>query len=388
MTHGLQLRELESADAAESTRLSRRSFGFWPGADPEPALPEGSTNHGAFVEGRLVGQAFDLHDEQWWGGRRLRACDVAGVAVAAQARGQGVARALIGRLLAAARERGAVVSALFPSVATVYRRLGWASVGSVDTWTVPTLALPRTGAAGLTVRDGTDADLPAAHEVYRTVAAQHNGMLSRDEARLDRTLDRADGLTLVADGDSVVGYAIWTRGERYGPGGALTVHDALALTPDAARTLLAVLSSWHTVVPEIRLRLLGGDAVADALPLEFATARKSTGWMQRPVDVAGAVAGRGWPAGLSGRVAFTLADDLAPWNAGSWELTVADGVGELKRCGAASVSLTVAGFASLYCGVASVAQLVGAGHVRGPVGEAAALGVLGVGAPPRLLNTF
>jgi predicted acetyltransferase len=389
MAHGLELRELEPADAAASTLLSRRAFGFHPGPYPEPKLPEGSTNHGAFLDGRLVGLAIDLHDEQWWGGRLLRAADVAGVAVAAEVRGQGVARALMGRLLESARERGAVVSALFPSISTVYRRLGWASVGSVDTWSVPTLSLPRTGVAGLTVREGTEADLAASHELYRTVAAANNGMLSRAEVRHRRTElpDVADGLTVVADGDSVVAYAIWTRGPRYGPDGALTVHDALAGSRDAARTLLAVLSSWHTVVPELRMRLLGGDAVADLLTLETRS-RKSVGWMHRPVDVAGAVAARGWPAGVSGRASFALTDELAPWNAGAWELSVSDGAGELKRCDEASVELSVAGFAALYCGVASPEQVAGAGHAAGAVSDLAALGVLAVGTPPRLLNTF
>lgn len=388
MTHSLELRDLTPEDAPASQRLGRRSFGFHPGGESEPRLPEGATNHGAFVDGRLVGQAIDLHDSQWWGGRPVGSADIAGVAVAAEARGQGVARALIGRQLAGARERGAVVSALFPSISTVYRRLGWVSVGSVDVWSVPTLALPSTGVAGLTVRDGTDADLPAAREVYQAVAASGNGMLTRDGPRHHRPLEHADGLTLVADGDSVVAYARWTRGARYGRDAVLTVPEALALTPGAARTLLAVLSSWHTVVPELRLGLLGGDAVSDLVALELATSRKSYRWMHRPVDVAGAVAARGWPAGVTGRASFTLTDDLAPWNTGSWELTVADGVGELKPAGDAAVAVSVAGFAALYCGVVAPTQLLASGHVSGPVPDVAALGVLAAGTPPRLLDTF
>ncbi|HEX3647773.1 MAG TPA: GNAT family N-acetyltransferase [Pseudonocardiaceae bacterium] len=388
VAHGLELRDLTPEDARESTLLGRRAFGFYPGANLDAKPPAGSTNHGAFLAGKLVGRAFDLHDEQWWGGRLVRASDIAGVAVAAEARGAGVARAVIGKLLADARERGAVVSALFPSIATVYQRFGWASVGSVDTWSVPTLALPRTGVPGLTVREGTDADLPAVHELYRTVAKADNGMLSRDELRANEPLEPADGLTLVADGDSLVAYALWTRGERYGSGGALAVHDALALTPEAARTLLAVLSSWHTVVPEVKVNLLGGDAVTDLVPLELATSRKSYRWMHRPVDVAGAVAGRGWPAGVTGRASFTLADDLAPWNTGSWELSIADGVGELKRVADAPVAVSVAGFAALYCGVVAPTQLVASGHVSGPAEDVSALAVLAAGTPPRMLDTF
>ena len=50
--------------------------------------------------------------------------------------------------------------------------------------------------------------------------------------------------------------------------------------------------------------------------------------------------------------------------------------------------LSVAGFASLYCGRSSAAMLRQAVHLSGPYDDAAALDVLGTPAPPRLLNTF
>lgn len=389
--HGLVLRDLEDADAEASALLGRRSFGFSDARSTEPArLPAACTNHGAFLDGRLVGQAFDLHDRQWWGDRLLGAADIAGVAVAAEARGHGVARQVIARLLERARDRGAVVSALFPSISSVYRRLGWASAGQVTTYDVPTLSLRGEIPPGLAVREGTAADDAGVHAVYTAVAQAGNGMLSRDEERF-AGLGRApaDGTTVVLAGDTVVGYAAMTRGSHYGERGELTVHDALAVSVDAARALTAVLSSWHTVVPALRMRLLGGDAVADQLALELADIHQSKSWMHRPVDVAGAVAGRGWPAGVRGRAVFELTDPLAPWNTGAWELEIADGTGELRRTTAeTSVRLSVAGFASLYCGLSTAWALRQAGHVSGPAADAAALDVLATSAPPRLLNSF
>lgn len=388
MTRGMELRDMTRNDDAVSRKLSGLSFGS--GGEHlfslSPAVDV--VGHGAFLGGRLIGQAFDLHESQWWGGKKVVAAGVAHVSVSAEARGQGVARALISRLLETAKERGAMVSVLFPSLATVYARLGWASVGSVDTLSIPTLALPRSGPAGLSVHQGTSSDLDMAREVYRRVAVSSNGLLSRDQPRHFRSLGGAEGVTVVLDSAGPVAYARWSRGRKDERGGTLTVEDVLALNPEAARAVLAVLSGWHTVVPELRMRLHGRDAVSGALSTDQATSRFSRSWMHRPVDVVGAVSERGWPTGISGWCSFALADDLASWNSGTWELKVSDGAGELRRCDDASVSLSVSGFGALYCGVATPAELVAQGRVSGPAGEVAALGLLGCGAPARMLDTF
>src|SRR5262245_23351235 len=52
---------------------------------------------------------------QWFGGERLSLLGIAGVAVAPEARGQGVAFGLVQATLRAARERGVALSMLYPS---------------------------------------------------------------------------------------------------------------------------------------------------------------------------------------------------------------------------------------------------------------------------------
>jgi predicted acetyltransferase len=107
------------------------------------------------------------------------------------------------------------------------------------------------------------------------------------------------------------------------------------------------------------------------------------------VDIATAVSGRGWPAGVHGRAVFGIEDPLAPWNTGTWSLVIDGGVGELRRTTQhTSVQLTVAGFASLYCGLTTVDALRQAGHASGPHDDAVALDVLATPAPPRILDTF
>jgi predicted acetyltransferase len=81
------------------------------------------------ADGRLLAKAVDREQGHWFGGRVVPASGVAGVAVAADVRGGGLGRAVLTRLLEAARDRGAVVSTLFrplpcPTAASGGRRSG------------------------------------------------------------------------------------------------------------------------------------------------------------------------------------------------------------------------------------------------------------------------
>ncbi|MCG5442716.1 GNAT family N-acetyltransferase [Micromonospora sp. NIE79] len=391
----VHVRELTAEDLDAAWELGRFAFG----SDPQrpahaTATPAGLTRYGAFDDaGRLVGKAVDLHHDQWWSGRAVPAADVAGVAVAPEARGRGVARALLTALLRGGRDRGAAISALYPTVAAPYRACGWEAAGVLRTVDLVTAALPRhRPTSHLTVRAGTPADLPAVDALYERVTRHRNGMLTRRGELFDAA-DRGlpgDGVTLVeADGD-LVGYATWQRGRGYGADSVLTVDEVLAVTAEAARELVGVLGSWASVAPTLRLCPLDGDAVSVHLPLESAREHERDLWMHRPVDVARAVSARGWPAHARGAVDFHLSDPLADWNTGTWRLAVADGAAELTRIGGeAELRLDVRGFALLYAGAARARSVAQAGllHCAGDT-DPAALDLLGVGGPTQLLDYF
>ncbi|MEU4474883.1 GNAT family N-acetyltransferase [Micromonospora sp. NPDC023888] len=397
MPEPVHVRELNLADLDAAWELGRFAFGS---TSERPASTSvevpGMTRHGAFDDsGRLIGKAVDLHHDQWWSGRAVPAADVAGVAVAPEARGRGVARALLTALLRGARERGAVVSALYPTVAAPYRACGWEAAGVLRTVDLTTAALPRhRPSPDLAVRAGTPADLPAVADLYERVARYRNGMLTRrgelfDFFAADRGLP-GDGLTLVESDGDLVGYATWQRGRGYGADSVLTVDEALAVTAEAARELVGVLGSWASVAPTVRLCPLDGDAVSPHLPLESARDHERDLWMHRPVDVARAVGARGWPVHARGVVDFTLTDTLAEWNTGTWRLTVADGDAELTRVGGeADLRLDVRGFALLYAGAARARSVAQAGLLRhSPDVDPAALDLLGAGGPAQLLDYF
>ena len=392
----LTVRPLTDEDLPAAWQLGRLAFG---GAAEQPAsasrTPAGMVRWGAFdASGQLVGKATDVGHEQWWGGRVLATADVSGVAVRPETRGGGVARALLTELLAAGRDRGAAVSALYPTVTGLYRSLGWEVVGVLGAADLDTASLPRSaGDTGVVLRPGGPADLPAVTDLYERVARTRNGMLTRrggvfDEPSETPLPDGVDALSLAElDGD-LVGAVVFGRGRGYGTEGRLTVHDLLASNPEAARALVGVLGGWSTVTRSVRVPLLPGDALSAVLPLERAEASSGTPWMHRPVDVVRAVGDRGWPAHVRGRVTFDLLDEVAPWNAGTWTLTIEDGAGSLVRAGAdADLWLHVRGFAALACSATTGAAAVQAG-LAGGAGDPAALDLLASGPPAQLLDYF
>ncbi|MDQ1705914.1 MAG: hypothetical protein QOF18_2280, partial [Frankiaceae bacterium] len=398
----LDIRRLEQADLDAAWQLGRLAFGSTQQTPPahRPDLDGCLVRWGGFDEsGRLVAKATDLRHDQWWGGRVVPASGVAGVAVEPEQRGRGATRSVMTALLEGARDRGAVVAALFCTSTAVYRSLGFEACGVMRDVDVPTALLPRGAApAGVRLRPADAGDLPAVRAVYAEIGRAGNGLLTRHGGLFadptDGTLpDGIDGITLAEDaGGALVGYASWQRGRGYDDSSVITVPDCLALTGDAALALLASLGGWVSVAPTVRFRLPPWvDAVTARLPLERTREHRVDVWMHRPLDVAAAVAARGWPAGVAGSVAFRLVDPLLGGNDGGWRLTLEDGSGRLEpAAGEPAAVLDVRGWSLLWCGSARAAQLRQAGFLRGgdAADDAGLDALLGSGGPSGLLDYF
>ena len=144
----LHLRDVSEADLPAVLSLRSRAFGPLPTGDGaswwERVAAEtlgGRWLAVADESGVLVGAGRIRRYDQAWGGRLLRMGGVAGVYVEPSARGHGVATALTRGLITRMGELGDVVSCLFPTTVSLYRRSGY-EVGGVQqrtTYAGPTL---------------------------------------------------------------------------------------------------------------------------------------------------------------------------------------------------------------------------------------------------------
>jgi predicted acetyltransferase len=368
----VELRLLTERDAVSSTLISHHAFGQPAAGASTFALGPEIRRWGIFDSDALVAKANDHSYDSWIGGARVPTAGVAGVAVVPEHRGAGLARQVVTHLLHSARERGAVIATLFRTAPALYRSLGFEQVTELVDGSLPTSALRGIRPKGTALRRAAPTDAADIHRLYSTFAASGSCLLSRDGASFDVSDDdliaAMDGITLaVDDGGATVGYVSWNRGVGYGQGASLSVVDLLALTGDGYRALMSAISSFDAVTPTVRVRTSGTDPIHWLIAGAGWSVSQVSPYMLRVIDLAGAVAARGWPTGLAAEVTLEIEDPLCPWNSGRHRLVLDGGTGRLEQAavGAIATGVRLSGLALLYAGGVSAATLRRADLITG-----------------------
>ncbi|MGI3781482.1 MAG: GNAT family N-acetyltransferase [Janthinobacterium lividum] len=315
----LEVRRLGPEDTGASQRLGWEAFGV-PGAQPEPPEAEqpGWRGWGAFDSARLVAQAADREYEAWFGGRALRLAGVADVTVAAEARGRGVLGPLLRAMLEGARERGAVMSTLFPTAPRIYRRVGYEAIGTLRWVDVPSAALAALAPAPeVVLRRAAPEDVPTVRALYAGWASGLDGPLTRTGISFPATdaelVGGVTGLTLAEDtAGQPLGYAAWVRGSGKADEPDLLVHDLVAADAVVHAALLRMLGSFSSVAATVRLRTTGDDLLRLLLPTADWTPLRQNLYMLKVLDVEAAFTGARCAPGLHLRSGFTLVGDALP----------------------------------------------------------------------------
>ncbi|MCW2845996.1 MAG: putative acetyltransferase [Nocardioides sp.] len=372
----LVTRPLTVDDFGESWGLGLEAFGDLPpgrpGPTPESSVATGRHPWGTFDDGRLVARVVGREYRSWFGGAEVSTCGVAGVTVVAERRGDGLLTDLVRALLVEARERGEVLSTLFPTAPGIYRRLGYELIGALDTVELPMAELAAVRApAGVTTRRATAGDFDAVRRVYDTWAAAQNGPLTRRGpsfvASAEEFVGAFTGVTLAVDASGeVVGFASWQRGQGYDPAtSTLEADDLLALGADAYRALWRVLGSFSAVTGRLRVSTSGADVARLVLPAGTWRVVDTHPYMLRLLDVAGAFSARSFDGSAEAVLAVT-GDPLGLLD-GSYRLRVSGGRTTCERVEATdAATFTPQGLALAYAGAQSCANLRMVGHLAGP----------------------
>jgi predicted acetyltransferase len=372
LTYGTRRDDEREADAElreQAFRVRRIPY------DPNMPTADDDRVHVCRADGRLVGSAAVMPFGQWFGGRRVPLGGVAAVTVAPEVRGRSVARTLLRDALAAMRDRGEVLSGLFPTTARLYRSVGYEHGARhlVTGLSIDTLARVEAPQGGCEIAPlDPDRIVDTVAPVYEAMAAQHDGWLSRSElwwrrfAHRYADVDNRRAYT-VTDGGEVVGAMLV---EHIDPSGSrpglhlydLAVDGPFATTPAAFRAALAFLSGHGTTVGEVRSNL-PTELLAVVVPDQHLSIRTHIVNMLRLVDMPGAVAARGYLVDDVDPIDLDVRDALAPWNEGRWQLAVDGGKGHLEPGGTGRVALDAATFAALWSGWASPWHLAAAGRL-------------------------
>ncbi len=301
---------------------------------------------------------------QWFGGASVPMAGITAVGVAPEFRGAGVGLALMRQALFELHERGLALSALYPATLTFYRRAGYERAATRTLYAIAPDAIG--------IRDH-ELDLVAVapdHSDIRVLYTQRAqgsaGHLDRDNFLWGHLLRAGNGMLhtyLAMRGDQAEGYIIFRQTNRQEP---LAVRDICALTPAAGRRLLTLLADHRTMVEKVLWSGAPNDGLTYLLPEHKHSVHWNLDLVLRVVDVAQALAARGYPPGLSGELHFEIFDELLPWNHGRFVLELAGGRGQVRAGGSGRVRLHVRALASLYSGYLTAPELRGLGALEAP----------------------
>lgn len=368
--HNEEIRELTSADGYANQRLMEHAFGRGRVvAPPEPGgtPPDMSGVYGLFEAGNLQASVgvvpFLVH---WGPSLVLPMGGVAGVATWADARGRGHVARLLRFALEQMRNRGQVISALYPFSWSFYRNFGWDWVGEQRHVKLPLREL-KSDERGRDVRH-VEGDEAAVREKltlgYTAFAKRYRGVCTTETHRWGNRLAHSDNRSTYPYMYEASGaYLLW----RFANDGNGQIREWAASTSDEYRALLSLLHYFGTQTSEASVSLPLDSPLQSFLMHWSLKTELRPVFMGRVVDVEGAMRTVDASGVPNNAATIAIRDENAPWNNGVWRFTVEDGrVSAALAVGftdTPNVSVDIQAFSQAFWGHPSLGILRQAGRV-------------------------
>ncbi len=370
------------------------SFGQrgWFGPDEAPVSQGAALERGdifGWVDGDEILAVASLWSvPHWFGGREVACQHVGGVGVPPEHRGRGVVSDTMRAALVQGIESGDALSVLYATTTKLYRGLGWDHAGSFNVYTLEARHAPP---VGLPMRPVTEADWPAIERADGAWRRTLNGPAVRLDQDWDPIRLARFGYVLDAEepGD-VDAYLLYDIAHDLGEYWyyTLNVVDWAATTPRGLEAVFGFIGRHGTMGKGATLRGPVPHPWTYLAPEQDVTRAGGGVWLVRPLDIAKAIAQRGYPSTVDVDTTFEVDDAEIPANRGPWRLRISGGRGELSAARTAAVSLHVRGFGPLYTGFTNTEQLRLAGLVSGEPDDLATLGSGFAGSPPVMFEFF
>jgi predicted acetyltransferase len=304
-------------------------------------------------------------------------------------RRRGILRGMIEHHFADLVAHGEAISGLTAAETAIYGRFGYGMAA-------PQLSLSIPRGAQLRPVAGSDALQVALEEWDAAAHGEVCAGIHRDYARLPEGIGRPGWATretpglrgswdsdpkelrsgketrrvaIVRDGSGTpLAYATFRRElkwERGGPGGTVTVRDAVALTPAAAHRLWSVLLDLD-LTSTVRIETLPVDDPIVSLLVDLRSAQpdyQDHTWI-RIVDLPAALTQRRYAADID--VVLEVTDAMLPANAGTWRVRAAawDHAVVERTDAAPDLAMDIRELSAAHLGTTSLASLAQAGFVE------------------------
>lgn len=340
----------------------------------------------AVVDGTLSGTLQVYSFGHFIGGRSVPALGIGGVAVAAHARGRGVAETLMTETLREFREQGIAVSTLYPATLPLYRRCGYELAAFRFHYRTSLEALPRTDAPS--VEPWGDEDLPEIAECYRRYASTQNGPVDRPPWFWRRVFHVSDNTPIrrycVREGGAVTGYVVYTQ-EKAGDlpfGFNIDCRDLVWTTPAAGAALLTFFGRHRSTGVDLLWAGGANDAIANLLSEQEVNHDSWFRQMLRLVDVPAAFESRGYPVPLEAAVELQVHDEAFGWNDAGWRIETSGGSAKVASAPAARARVDVRTLGAMFSGFMTARDAQRLGRLDADDAEAATLDAMLAGPAP------
>jgi predicted acetyltransferase len=254
----------------------------------------------------IVAHAFSFALTAGFGGARVACGGIASVGVAPEARGSGVASALLAHLHEASFARGDAITILFAFRQGFYARHGYAPATPTRRLVLaPSSIPPAWRAEG--VRAARGEDRAAIASAYERALARSTGWLARDDRAWEPLVSDDRRVWLVVErAGAIAGYVAWSleQSEAHAKT-TMRVRELVADDDDARRALFGAIRAQRDQVTDVALDVAHDDpidrALVDADAARFGTdaaehvlGEVHGGPMVRVTDAARAIVARGY----------------------------------------------------------------------------------------------
>ena len=309
---------------------------------------------------------------QYFGGRSVSSAAMSAVQIMPQGRGQGFGSLLMNQVLSELRQRGVVLSVLYPTNIGFYRSLGYEVAGSHTRYRLPILAIPRERSLSAIEACGDDS-FESLRQCYKRFGECSCGLVDRSDLWwktrvLNGTEDHPIYRYFVRNEDGMVtGYIIYSQ--RPEPSSfdysySLICQDLVWHDRDAAHALLNFAAS-HLVVG-VNLSWAGPteEPLGQFLRVQQPQIQQSYWWMVRLLNVKSALEMRGYSAASNATVDLTVIDPNLPENAGTFRIELRNGNANVVPISRASAVIDVGSLAAIYTGWLPARESVRIGRLQ------------------------
>lgn len=323
----------------------------------------------AFVgDGRVLSVIRILPYSICIGGKTMPMAGIGGVATWADQQGKGYAGKLMAYSIGEMRRLGYPVSVLYPFSYRYYGKFGWelggCQISYEDFQQCDAPAVRQSGGVRAAL---TPEDFGAVRRIYEQATQTYNGLMRRDDRMWSEYFREAAGdhaqlyLLSCTESGAEEGF-FWCKDRPLPDGGFETITYPLCASHSGLRQMFGFLAALPTNVRRQKIVAPAWPSLWPFFREPFVHTRLRASFQVRVIDVEAACAARGWASEAAGSVVFSLADEHAPWNQGTWRLTVENGEARVERTQAVpEISLGIQQFSSMYIGYADPEEWVRTG---------------------------